>query len=448
MSFEESKQQDGVRVNHYEVAIESVKSIEAILVKLGANPHGKASDKLKDVCAIFRKKYKFTFPQTLRNEIRSIFQYGNRIRHDPNCKKIEDCFDFASKMCSINFGFRLIFDAIAKGDASFEFALNKNYNYHQTDICETDPNLERKCERIGNYRNIGHKPNWRGRTILVSVAGGPVYTTFRLPPVATIHSVKHELARKTGIAIDRQRLSFEGAILDDKEMVRLKANKERNTLRLELTCTAAPYIHLIYDYDNMSEFSRSLRRKIGGIPRHISVYPSGQFEPNDSLVCIFGRPFYNRLLRSGGSARIWGIGDVTPLKISHVPKSDLTPWKEIVGRGFAINAGTGWVATMSLNHICVFKPIDGGQCFQLMTQYTFTDEQQLTGRARDLTHSRIRWPSYNDDIFVWSFSRSCIYSFKFRHCSLVLSNVIKDKYFKDAAVMDIAIFSNLLIILH
>eukprot|EP01083_Nonionella_stella_P102920 293384_1 len=143
MSFEESKQQDGVRVNHYEVAIESVKSIEAILVKLGANPHGKASDKLKDVCAIFRKKYKFTFPQTLRNEIRSIFQYGNRIRHDPNCKKIEDCFDFASKMCSINFGFRLIFDAIAKGDASFEFALNKNYNYHQTNIYETDPNLER-----------------------------------------------------------------------------------------------------------------------------------------------------------------------------------------------------------------------------------------------------------------------------------------------------------------
>eukprot|EP01083_Nonionella_stella_P265274 898784_1 len=201
-------------------------------------------------------------------------------------------------MCSINFGFRLIFDAIAKGDASFEFALNKDYNYHQTNIDETDPNLERKCERRGNYGKSSHKPNWRDRTILVSVAGGPVYTTFRLPPVATILSVKHELACKTGIAIDRQRLSFEGIVLDDKEMVRLKANKERNTLRLELTCTGATGIPL--RHDNMSELSRSLRRKIGGRPRHISVYPSGQFRA--SMVGIFNRPFYNRLLLSRGSA--------------------------------------------------------------------------------------------------------------------------------------------------
>ncbi len=97
---------------------------------------------------------------------------------------------------------------------------------------------------------------------------------------------------------------------------------------------------------------------------------------------------------------------------------------------------------MSSNYIWVFKP-NGGLEFKLIARYEFTQEQKL--RNEDINNSRIRF--LDNNIFVWSFSRSRVYSFKLSYNSIILVDVIKDKYFKDSQTMDVAITNNLLILL-
>ena len=97
---------------------------------------------------------------------------------------------------------------------------------------------------------------------------------------------------------------------------------------------------------------------------------------------------------------------------------------------------------MSINYIWVFEPF--GSCgYRLKARYQFTEEQKLNGE--DVQNSRIRF--VGESIFVWSFARSRVYSFKISYNSIILVDVIKDKYFKDSQTMDVAITDNLLILL-
>ena len=116
--------------------------------------------------------------------------------------------------------------------------------------------------------------------------------------------------------------------------------------------------------------------------------------------------------------------------------------EEIVGRGFAINQRTGWIATMSINYINVFEPV--GLCeFRLRARYQFTKEQKLKGE--DEQNSRIRF--VGESIFVWSFTKSQIYTFKISNGSIKLVDIVKHKDFKVKRVIDVVITDNLLIIL-
>ena len=97
---------------------------------------------------------------------------------------------------------------------------------------------------------------------------------------------------------------------------------------------------------------------------------------------------------------------------------------------------------MSINYIWIFEPM--GSCgYRLRARYQFTEEQKLNGE--DVQNSRIRF--VGESIFVWSFARSRVYSFKISYNSIILVDVIRDKYFKDSQTMDVAITDNLLILL-
>eukprot|EP01084_Bolivina_argentea_P043583 80277_1 len=185
-----------------------------------------------------------------------------------------------------------------------------------------------------------------------------------------------------------------------------------------------------------------------GISRRISEYPSAQNPSVEKrLSNIFGLPYRNKLLLNSNKNK-WGIdnkvGTVHIKRISYSNDAKKFFKEEIVGKGFAINEKNGYIATMSSNFICVFCPY-GSLKFKLIARYIFTKEQKL--KNEDITNSRIRF--VNDNIFVWSFTHACVYSFKLSHNSIMLNlvDVIKDKYFEESGVNDIAVTNNLLIIL-
>ncbi len=99
--------------------------------------------------------------------------------------------------------------------------------------------------------------------------------------------------------------------------------------------------------------------------------------------------------------------------------------EEIVGRGFAINSMNGIIASMSSNYIWIFSP-NGGLEYKLLARYEFSEDQKLPNE--DINNRCIRLSK--NDIFVWSFSRSRVYSFKLSYNSIILVDVIKDKYLK------------------
>eukprot|EP01083_Nonionella_stella_P166746 558427_1 len=138
MAFADSKQQNVD--HHYQAAVEGVKKIEALLVQLGATGRN-ASQKLHDVINIFRTKMRMQFPNTLKNDIQTILKYRNDISHEEHYNQIHDPYDFASKMSSVKFGLRMVSDAIAKNDPSFNFALKKDY-YKECSVIHTASDIE------------------------------------------------------------------------------------------------------------------------------------------------------------------------------------------------------------------------------------------------------------------------------------------------------------------
>eukprot|EP01083_Nonionella_stella_P013354 37608_1 len=266
MAFADSKQQNVD--HHYQAAVEGVKKIEALLVQLGATGRN-ASQKLYEVINIFETKMSMRFPNTLKNDIQALFKYRNLMSHEEDYNQIHDPFDFASKMASVKFGLRMVSDAIAKNDPSFNFALKKDYY--------------KKCSVIHTASDIEINRN-----------GIPVMTP------------------------------------------------------------------------------------------HIARYRA----------------------RSGTSPCF-------------------------VGRGFAIDPSTGWIVTMSVDHISVFKPIGDDRDFALIDQYTFSERKT----DDDVTHSRI-WiqqggtDTVGTEVSVWSLSSSrqflCI--FRLRQTSLIL---LTDGEYKD-----------------
>eukprot|EP01084_Bolivina_argentea_P043581 80271_1 len=186
-----------------------------------------------------------------------------------------------------------------------------------------------------------------------------------------------------------------------------------------------------------------------GISRRISEYPSAQNPSVEKrLSNIFGLPYRNKLLLNSNKNK-WGIdnkvGTVHIKRISYSNDAKKFFKQEIVKKGFAINEKNGYIATMSSNFICVFCPY-GSLKFKLIARYIFTKEQKL--KNEDITNSRIRF--VNDNIFVWSFTHACVYSFKLSHNSIMLNLVdtIKDKYFRTSATKDVAITNDLLILLY
>merc|ERR1712228_104057 len=184
-----------------------------------------------------------------------------------------------------------------------------------------------------------------------------------------------------------------------------------------------------------------------GIARNFEQYPSklDNVHYEKQLLKIFGKPFQNKLL-SKEFRNAWTVDcNLAHSRIEWCSYSDAATKfanEAIVERGFAINQKNGWIATMSAEYIWIFEHIGYSQ-FKLNARYQLNEEQKL--KSEDITNSRIRF--INDSVFVWSFARSRILCFKLYSNTLILVDVIKDKYFKTSHTMDIAVTDNLLIIL-
>eukprot|EP01084_Bolivina_argentea_P127706 225830_1 len=131
-----------------------------------------------------------------------------------------------------------------------------------------------------------------------------------------------------------------------------------------------------------------------GIPRNITEYPASSVQ-NDGLekrlVNVFGKPFRNKRLVNATNK--WCVdGQVLHSRVewtsmSHEASQTKYVKEELVGRGFAVNSRTGWIASMSSDHIWVFEPSASTQ-YRLIATYSFNDQQKLTGQ--DVANSRIR----------------------------------------------------------
>lgn len=185
-----------------------------------------------------------------------------------------------------------------------------------------------------------------------------------------------------------------------------------------------------------------------GVARDHDSYPAKSVldsEIEARLRTVFGNPHRNQLLCKE-KKNTWTLDcNLSHSRVewaSYSKDAQKFVTEELVGRGFAVNQRTGWIATMSINYIWVFEPY-GCMGYKLKARYEFTEEQKLKGE--DVQNSRIRY--INNSIFVWSFARSRVYSFKVSFNSIILVDVIRDKYFKDSQTMDVAITDDLLILL-
>eukprot|EP01083_Nonionella_stella_P271170 918718_1 len=114
---------EGDMVNHYKVAIESVKMLEESMVDLGAHKGYSASQKLNDIIRIWNRKMRRPFPALLQKDIKRILSIRNAISHKPNCHTIPDCYEFITKIAAIKVGFVLIRESFERNTPQFEKAL-------------------------------------------------------------------------------------------------------------------------------------------------------------------------------------------------------------------------------------------------------------------------------------------------------------------------------------
>lgn len=115
---------------------------------------------------------------------------------------------------------------------------------------------------------------------------------------------------------------------------------------------------------------------------------------------------------------------------------------QIVDRGMALNADSGWLSTLSPHSLWLFEPI-GGSGFALRARFDFDAEDVLS--AEDVRNSRLRFVGHK--VFIWSFAKWRVLQFAVTESALILEDVLRDQYFKDSKAMDIAVSGNLFILL-
>eukprot|EP01083_Nonionella_stella_P130150 394974_1 len=126
-------------VNHYEVAIESVKWLDEEIQNihdtfaLHSNRRFQRTGrettfrKLKDIIRTWNTQMETQFPKALEEDIRAILNIRNSIAHDPNYTHIHDPYVFMTRMASAKLGLSLIRKAIERNVSEpFQEALAQN----------------------------------------------------------------------------------------------------------------------------------------------------------------------------------------------------------------------------------------------------------------------------------------------------------------------------------
>eukprot|EP01083_Nonionella_stella_P001726 4919_1 len=141
-------------VNHYEIAIESVKWLEGEMVRLGADSRSTASQKLNRITRIWG------IPMSLQNDIRDVLKMRNAISHERNCQTISDPYRFVSRFTSAKWGLSLIGKNTSQ---TFEEALAIGYTFASHDHDEltqmkkaSDSERERLTHQLQQCQNKLH----------------------------------------------------------------------------------------------------------------------------------------------------------------------------------------------------------------------------------------------------------------------------------------------------
>eukprot|EP01084_Bolivina_argentea_P175824 304398_1 len=198
-----------------------------------------------------------------------------------------------------------------------------------------------------------------------------------------------------------------------------------------------------------------------GLSMYIDKYPQSPHKDikyEQRLVDIFGMPYRNKLWLETNenkwnnshnkmllSSSNWYSNNEKNLNNLHVQFL----YSKCINRGFAINARNGWVVSVSLNNMYVFKP--NGSCFKLETMLKFSDACGCPVLSEiDNINGRVRF--VNNDIYLFVYSIATIYKFVLNKninnkCVIELRDTKKNKYFRDSRTVDIVVTDKLLILL-